>query len=107
MQQAIAGQGVAAEISQTAGTFVCNHVFYALMHQLHRTVSTSQKSNLSKRSGSKAPPSTRGGFIHMPYLPDQGDPYMALDDMLRGVRAACACGLTTRKDMARGAGALS
>jgi pyrrolidone-carboxylate peptidase len=34
MLQALQKAGVAAEVSQTAGTFVCNHVFYALMHAL-------------------------------------------------------------------------
>ncbi len=106
MQQAMAGQGVAAEISQTAGTFVCNHVFYLLMHQLHNAVSAPRQSIPSKRSN-KARPSPRAGFIHVPYLPDQGEPHMALDDMARGVRAACACALTTRKDIARGGGALN
>ncbi|MCT6699166.1 pyroglutamyl-peptidase I [Rheinheimera sp. 4Y26] len=46
-------QGIPAEISYSAGTFVCNHVFYGLMH----TVATS--------------PKVRAGFIHIPYLPAQ------------------------------------
>jgi pyroglutamyl-peptidase len=45
--------GIPAEVSQTAGTYVCNHVFYALMHLL-RT-----------RRG------VRGGFVHIPYAPAQ------------------------------------
>lgn len=87
MQQAMVQHGVAATISQTAGTFVCNHVFYALMHHL--------------QSG------RRGGFIHVPYLPHQGQPHMTLDDMVLGIRAACACALTTQHDITHGAGALS
>jgi len=45
--------GIPAEISQSAGTFVCNHVFYGLMHVLQ------------KRRG------LRGGFVHIPYSPEQ------------------------------------
>jgi pyroglutamyl-peptidase len=41
------------EISDSAGTFVCNHVFYGLMHDLRRT------------------PGVRAGFIHVPLLPEQ------------------------------------
>ena len=34
MLQALLDGGIRAEVSQTAGTFVCNHVFYGLMHLL-------------------------------------------------------------------------
>ena len=97
MQQAIEAEGVPAEISQTAGTFVCNHVFYALMHHLHTSTNASTPSTKL----------TRGGFIHVPYLPAQGTPHMALADIVRGLRAACACALSTHNDVARGAGAIS
>ena len=40
--------GIPAELSLTAGTYVCNHVFYGLMHALQR-----------KRG-------VRGGFVHIP-----------------------------------------
>ena len=113
MQQAIESEGVPAEISQTAGTFVCNHVFYALMHQLQTAAGALQTRNArDRRSGesaarTKAGKAPRGGFIHVPYLPEQGVPNMALADMVRGLRTACACALTTNKDLARGAGAIS
>lgn len=84
MLQAMRDAGIATEISNTAGTFVCNHVFYALMHQLatHRVLRK-----------------TRGGFVHLPCLPQQmaalGAAHgMALADMQRGlqigIRAALA-----------------
>jgi pyroglutamyl-peptidase len=60
-----------AEVSNSAGTFVCNHVFYGLMRALAR-----------KRG-------VRGGFIHIPYLPEQvvanGAPSLPLDMMVRGL----------------------
>lgn len=52
MVQAIRARGVTASVSQTAGTFVCNHVFYGLMHFTHELP-------------------LRAGFIHVPFLPEQ------------------------------------
>jgi pyroglutamyl-peptidase len=83
-------QGVAAEVSQTAGTFVCNHVFYGLMHAL------------ATQRGLKH---TRGGFIHVPWLPEQGTPSMPLEDIVRGLRLAVRCAMRVEKDTALGAGA--
>ncbi|MBX3588448.1 MAG: pyroglutamyl-peptidase I [Ramlibacter sp.] len=91
MWQALQREGVAGEVSQTAGTFVCNHVFYGLMHVL------------ATRRGLRK---VRGGFIHVPWLPGQGTPGMALDDMVRGLAIALRAALLTPVDIARGAGAL-
>ena len=49
---ALAAAGFPAEVSHTAGTFVCNHVFYGLMHALARA---------------RRRPRPRGGFIHVPF----------------------------------------
>jgi pyroglutamyl-peptidase len=71
--------GIPAEVSHTAGTFVCNHVFYALMHLI---------------AGER--PSMRGGFVHLPYAPEQvaagqfGKPSMSV------AVAATALDLVTR-----------
>ncbi|MEV6976210.1 pyroglutamyl-peptidase I [Kitasatospora sp. NPDC093806] len=51
---AVRAAGLPASLSHSAGTFVCNHVFYALMHLL-----------ATER------PTTRGGFVHVPALPEQ------------------------------------
>ena len=85
-------EAVTAEVSQTAGTFVCNHVFYGLMHLL------------ATQHGLRR---TRGGFIHVPDLPGQGTPSMPLEDMVRGLRLAVRCALTTQRDIVQGAGAES
>ena len=82
--------GIAAEVSQTAGTFVCNHVFYGLM----RTLATRRTLR-----------HTRGGFVHVPWLPEQGTPSMALDDIVRGLRLAVQCALRVQQDEALAAGA--
>jgi pyroglutamyl-peptidase len=97
MLQALQTGGVTAEVSQTAGTFVCNHVFYALMHAL------------ATQRGFKR---TRGGFIHVPYVPEQvagqkSVPSMPLEEIVNGLRVAVAAALATSHDIAKGAGAVS
>jgi pyroglutamyl-peptidase len=79
---------IPAAVSQTAGTFVCNHVFYGLMHELRK-----QKK-------------VRGGLIHVPFLADQakpGQPSLNLETMTAAIGAAVATALKTRRD-ARSAG---
>jgi len=55
--------GIPSSVSQTAGTFVCNHVFYGLEHALGRI-------NAAAPSGPGYAP-VRGGFVHVPFLPEQ------------------------------------
>ncbi len=60
-----------AQLSMSAGTFVCNHVFYNLMH----LAATRRVAFI-------------GGFLHVPGLPQQaagGAASMALDDIVRGI----------------------
>lgn len=72
--------GVPASLSTSAGTFVCNQVFYALMHRL----------------ATRPPaPGVAAGFLHLPLLPQQagvatGQASMSLDTMALGLRAALA-----------------
>jgi pyroglutamyl-peptidase len=86
--------GLPAGVSQTAGTFVCNHVFYGLMHALRR------------RRG------VRAGFMHLPLLPEQalahpGQPSLPLADMVAGVRLALAVALTARGELHASGGAIA
>ena len=65
--------GLAAELSHSAGSFVCNQVFYGLMHAL------------------AAQPGVVGGFIHLPPLPEQAARHlqstpMAWADQVRAAR---------------------
>lgn len=92
MLLALQGEGMAVEVSQTAGTFVCNHVFYGLMH------------HLATRRGFKR---VRGGFVHVPWLPEQGQPSMTTDELVRGLRLLIATALATPQDIVQGAGAVS
>ena len=91
MLQTLLEAGVRAEVSQTAGTFVCNHTFYGLMHLLAQP----------EWQG------VRGGLIHVPWLPEQGQPSMRVDDIVRGVELGIACALATRHDIRKEAGALN
>jgi len=89
MLAALQREGLNAEVSQTAGTFVCNHVFYGLMHAL-ATVPALRH--------------TRGGFVHVPWLPEQGVPAMPLDELVRGLRVALRAALAYPVDATLAAG---
>jgi pyroglutamyl-peptidase len=82
--QSLQKRDIPAEISPSAGSFVCNHVFYGLMHELalHR-------------------PEVRGGFMHVPYLPEQTStqPSMPFEKMTEGVRLAIAAAVEYRRDI--------
>jgi pyroglutamyl-peptidase len=91
MLQSLLDEGVRAEVSQTAGTFVCNHTFYGLMHLLAQP----------QWQG------VRGGMIHVPWLPEQGQPSMRLDEIVRGLEVAIHCALSTWHDIRKEAGALN
>lgn len=85
--------GIKGEVSQSAGTYVCNHLFFALMHLLAST------------------PTIRGGFVHIPYLPEQvspesGTPSMPLESMAEGLAVVVRTALQTQVDAALGAGAI-
>ncbi len=90
MVAALNQAGVPASVSQTAGTFVCNHVFYGLQHRLAGT-------------------GVRSGFIHVPLLPEQADrhpgqPVLALAEQVRGVRLALEVALAHRGEDLRAVG---
>lgn len=94
MVAALRAAGLPAGVSQSAGTFVCNHLFFALMHALARQ------------------PATRGGFLHVPWLPEQaarhpGEFALELDAMVRGVELALATALAHRDDLREAGGALA
>lgn len=90
MLVALQRESVAVEVSQTAGTFVCNHVFFGLMHDLATQPEWRH---------------TRGGFVHVPWLPEQGTPHMPLDEVVRGLRAMLRAALSTPADPVISAGA--
>lgn len=82
---ALGAAGLPAEISYSAGTFVCNQIAYALLHALRRR------------------PGCAAGFIHLPPLPVQAALYpgsrpMALADQVRGIALAIDVALAAQRD---------
>lgn len=68
--------GIPASVSNTAGTFVCNQLLYGLMHIIN-----TKYNNI------------KGGFIHIPYLPEQAlnyknQPSMSLLNMVKALEVA-------------------
>jgi len=89
MHAALRDHGLAGEVSNTAGTFVCNHVFYGLMHLL------ATEPRLAH---------TRGGFMHLPWLPGQGEPCLPLAALTEGIAIALLAAATHATDPKLGAG---
>lgn len=85
-------RGFPSGVSQTAGTFVCNHVFYGLMHH-----AVGQP--------------LKAGFIHVPFLPEQAadrperPPSMALRDIVDALRIAVEVAVVTETDTHEAGGA--
>ena len=69
MVDAIRAANLPAAISNTAGTFVCNDTLYSLLHRYQGT-------------------SVRCGFIHVPWLPEQGSPSLTLEQTVQALTAA-------------------
>lgn len=96
--QAVRAAGLPAEVSNSAGTFVCNHLFYGLMHRLAQPDAQAR--------------GVRGGFIHIPYLPEQAaglpgpPPALALADAVAALRIAVQVSAATPEDMRLAGGAL-
>lgn len=89
---ALGSAGIPAEVSQTAGTYVCNHVFYGLMHALRLV------------------PGARGGFVHVPYGPDQvpagsGLASLPVEHMTQALAVVVRTALATTADLRLAAGA--
>ncbi len=85
MRSRLEAAGFAAEISQSAGTYVCNHVFYGLMHAL------------TQRSA------VRGGFVHIPRATGNFD----ASRLKAAIHLAAATALTEQEDYREGGGAIS
>jgi len=92
---AIRAAGVPAQVSQTAGTFLCNHIFYRARHLAATEM-----------------PGLRAGFLHVPWLPEQatehrGEPSMALASIIAAIRAAIEATRDHAQDLSVAAGAVS
>lgn len=86
MVAAMREKGIPASVSQTAGTFVCNHVMYGLLHKIREQADV------------------KGGFIHIPYLPEQaaahaGAPSMAAQTVKDALKIALTVALRQDSDI--------
>lgn len=75
MVEEIKKENIPASVSNTAGTFVCNHIMYQDLY-------------LAEKYGN-----IKAGFIHVPFLTEQvvdkpNTASMSLDDIVRGLNAA-------------------
>ena len=93
MVAALRAAGIPATVSHTAGTFVCNQVFYSLQHTL---------------AGS----TVRSGFMHVPLLTEQvalaasAQPSMSQETLVKGLRVAVSAALNTLHDVRETGGQL-
>ena len=74
---ALKAAGIRSEVSNTAGTFVCNHLMYCVLHYV-------------SENGLNIP----AGFIHVPFIPEQtagktpAPPSMPLETIAEGIGLA-------------------
>ena len=88
--------GIPAEVSNTAGTYVCNHVMFGLLHYIARHFGENDES-------------IRGGFIHIPFLPEQavhhgGAPSMSQTTVVDALKLLIKNGLSSEADLKLAAG---
>ena len=75
IRDALRAAGLPAGASLSAGSFVCNHLFYELMHALRDT------------------PSTSAGFVHVPVTPEQARSAAGRPPLASLETARCAAAL--------------
>jgi pyroglutamyl-peptidase len=94
MVQKIRHGGIPSSISNTAGTFVCNHLMYGALNYIHNNTLN-----------------IKCGFIHIPFLPIQvvdkrNQPSMDLASMIKGITLALEACIENSQDIKKGEGAI-
>jgi len=94
MVEEIRKEGLPASLSNSAGTYVCNHLMYGVLYTLSK-----------KYKGGK------GGFIHVPFIPEQtvdkpDKPSTSLTDIVRGLEAAIRAVSRNEADVKRAEGSV-
>lgn len=88
MVQKMREQGIPARISYTAGTYVCNDVMYRLLYMIEKKYHN-----------------MKGGFIHVPYLPEQvidlpdGIPSMSAEMIAQAIECGVEAALENEEDV--------
>lgn len=83
----IRNEKIPASVSNTAGTYVCNHIMYGLLYLIDKKYKN-----------------IRGGFIHVPYLPEQAvdkrsTPSMNINDIVTALTVAIKTTVETQNDI--------
>lgn len=78
---------IPANVSNTAGTFVCNHIMYGLLYLINKKY-----------------PNIKGGFIHVPFISQQvldkrNMPYMTLNEIANGLTYAIEAAVENKEDI--------
>lgn len=87
MVKKIRDSGIPASVSNSAGTYVCNHIMYGLLYLIDKEY-----------------PNIRGGFVHVPFLPEQvvdkgNTPSMSLENITTGLALAIEAAVEYRQDV--------
>ena len=87
MVQAIKDAGYPSVLSNTAGTYICNHVMYGILYYIQKEF-----------------PNVRGGFIHVPYATSQvvnkpNTASMSLADITASLEAAIKAAVENQADI--------
>ncbi|MBP1581640.1 MAG: pyroglutamyl-peptidase I [Oscillospiraceae bacterium] len=91
MVQKMVENDIPASVSNTAGTYVCNHLMYSVLHLLHQEF-----------------PAVRGGFIHVPYATMQGNfrfASMPLSEIAKGLELSIEACIENEQDITASHGA--
>ncbi len=77
---------IPANVSNSAGTFVCNHVMYGVLYLIDKKY-----------------PNMKGGFVHIPYMTSQAinkisTPYMSLEEIVKGLELTIEACILNSKD---------
>ena len=79
--------GIPASLSNTAGTFVCNHVMYGVLYMIDKKY-----------------PNIKGGFVHIPYMTSQildkrNMPSMSLEEIIKGLELLIEAAILNETDI--------
>ena len=85
---------IPSNVSNSAGTFVCNHIMYGLLYMIDKSYNH-----------------IKGGFIHVPFIPEQvigkkNSPYMTLEELTKGLSIAIETIITCKVEIKMTGGAI-
>lgn len=87
MVEEMRSEMIPASISNTAGNYVCNHIMYGLLYLVEKKY-----------------PNIKGGFIHVPFIPEQvigkaNTPSIGLELIAKGLKCAIKAAVENKVDM--------